>query len=106
MSSEDADVRFEQYLLAHGYVTEEELARADQSLAGRTDLVPIKSLAQALVGQTAVTPNQVRRVLAALKQETSTERPATMRSIDTCLAGGRRRWFSGPNRCRWIASWP
>jgi serine/threonine-protein kinase len=76
MSSEDADVRFEQYLLAHGYVTEEELARADQSLAGRTDLVPIKSLAQALVGQTAVTPNQVRRVLAALKQETSTERPA------------------------------
>ena len=76
MTSEDADLRFEQYLLGHGYVTEEELDRARGSLVGRTDLVAIKSLAQALVAQTSVTPNQVRRVLAALKQETSTDRPA------------------------------
>lgn len=76
MTTEDVDARFEQYLLGHGYVTEEELERARATLAGRTDVAPIKSLAQALVGQTSVTPNQVRRVLAALKQETSTDRPA------------------------------
>jgi eukaryotic-like serine/threonine-protein kinase len=69
----DNEARFAEHLVAHGYASDEELVRARQTLAGRTDVVPIKSLAQALVQTAAVTPNQIRRVLAVLKEESTAE---------------------------------
>jgi len=71
--TQDNEARFAEYLVAHGYVSEEELARARESLDGRSDVVPVKSLAQALAQIQAVTPNQVRRALAALKEESTAE---------------------------------
>ncbi len=67
----DNESRFTRYLLSHGYVSEEELAKAQEVVAGEPAPTPVKSLAQVLVQRQSITPNQVRRVLAALKEEST-----------------------------------
>jgi len=73
--TQDNETRFADYLVAHGYVSDEELSRARAAAAEQPEAVPVKTLAQALVNQQAITPNQVRRALAALKAETHVESP-------------------------------
>jgi serine/threonine-protein kinase len=84
--------RFKQHLLAHEMVSEEELQRAESamtvavdasssvdagSLDGQSSGVAdqIKALSKELVRQMAVTPNQVRRIINTLKEESSTVIP-------------------------------
>jgi len=69
---QDSESRFTNYLLSHGYVSDQEVVAAREALTGQSDVPPIKALAQTLVQQMAITPNQVRRVLATLKEESAT----------------------------------
>jgi serine/threonine-protein kinase len=89
----DASVhRFKQHLLAHEMVSEEELRRAEAALSGVAEASPtvdvgalngqspnpadqIKALSKELVRQMSVTPNQVRRIIQTLKEESSTVAP-------------------------------
>jgi len=71
-----SESRFTHYLLSHGLVSEEELAAARDALPDQSEVAPVKTLAQTLVQQAAVTPNQVRRALAALKEESATANAA------------------------------
>ncbi len=72
---QDGESRFTNYLISHGLASEEECQRAREAVQDRTDVTPVKTLAQVLVQQQAVTPNQVRRVLAELKGESTAESP-------------------------------
>ncbi|MBN2583856.1 MAG: serine/threonine protein kinase [Planctomycetes bacterium] len=84
--------RFKQHLLAHEMVSEDELQHAEQALgaaAAPSDSVEvtslngrapsgsdqIKALSKELVKQMAVTPNQVRRIINTLKEESTTVMP-------------------------------
>ncbi|HOI56992.1 MAG TPA: hypothetical protein PLP01_17200, partial [Phycisphaerae bacterium] len=84
--------RFKQHLLAHEMVSEEELQRAEGTLSGAAEASPvvdagslngqpanpvdqIKALSKELVRQMSVTPNQVRRIINTLKEESSTVVP-------------------------------
>lgn len=84
--------RFKQHLLAHEMVSEEELQRAEGTLSGAAESSPvvdagslngqpanpvdqIKALSKELVRQMSVTPNQVRRIINTLKEESSTVVP-------------------------------
>ncbi len=59
------------FLLSNRFISDPELAKARQTMSTRGDEVTPKALAQALVQQQSVTPNQVRRALVALRQEAS-----------------------------------
>lgn len=74
--SHESEERFAQYLLSHAYISDEELAAAKQAVGDDVGDAPVKALAQALVHGQAVTPNQVRRALGALKDESRTARAA------------------------------
>jgi eukaryotic-like serine/threonine-protein kinase len=79
--SHGSEERFAHYLLSHGYISDEELAAAQNAAAQNAagdDVgdAPVKALAQALVHAQSVTTNQVRRVLGALKDESRTARAA------------------------------
>lgn len=55
--------------MANAFVSEQELAKAVETISARGEDPGPKVLAQTLVQQVSVTPNQIRRSLAALRQE-------------------------------------
>ena len=89
--SDSSRQRFKHYLLAHELVSEAEFQRAEKTLAEPADsdvlevktldqkeqshAESIKALAKLLVNQGAITTNQVRRVIQALKEESTAVGP-------------------------------
>jgi len=83
------EARFEQYILERGLVSEEDVkkARAVQAESRTTGVV--LNLAQAVLKAGVMTDGQVRRVLAALKEETLTPQTLQIPGIELLERIGR-----------------